>query len=198
MNRRTTWLVRGGRLVFAVLAAVALGWQAHLAADQGRGLVNFFSYFTIQSNILGVAALGAGVFGRVPDQVRGAVVVYLTITGVVYGLLLADLPAQGTQEWVNTVVHRVMPVVVVLDWLLVPPRTPLPRVWWWLVYPLLFLAYTLVRGPFVDWYPYPFLDPRPGGYWHVVGGSVGIAAGFVVVLLAVRWVGTAIGRRAHA
>jgi hypothetical protein len=53
---------------------------------------------------------------------------------------------------VNTVVHQVMPVVIVLDWLFVPPVRPLPvrRVLWWLVFPLLYLAYTMIRGPLAD------------------------------------------------
>lgn len=191
-----TWLVRGYRIAFAVLAAVAIGWQAHLVVVQGRGLDNFFSYFTIESNILGVLVLAwGGLSRRVPGQVRGAVVVYLAITGVVYAVLLAGLPGQHIEPWVNTVVHQVMPIVVVLDWLIAPPRTRLPQVWWWLVFPLLYLAYTLVRGAFTDWYPYPFLDPRPHGYGQVVIGAVGIAVGFVLATLVVRWVGTALGRR---
>lgn len=190
------WLVRGYRIAFAVLAAVALGRQAHLVVGQGRGLVDFFSYFTIESNILGVLVLAwGGIRGRVSDQVRGAVVVYLAITGVVYAVLLADVPGQHIEPWVNTVVHQVMPIVVVADWLLVPPRDRLPQVWWWLVFPLVYLAYSLVRGPFAHWYPYPFLDPRASGYGHVVVSAVGIAVAFVVVTLLVRWVGGRLARR---
>jgi hypothetical protein len=199
----TTRLVGGYRMVFAVLASVALGWQAHLVTAGGAGLVNFFSFFTIESNALGIVVFTwggvAALTGRrpVPDLLRGAVVVYLAVTGVVYAALLAGLPGQGTAAWVNTVVHQVMPVVLVLDWLIAPPRTrpPLSRVWWWLVFPLLYLAYTLVRGPFAHWYPYPFLDPRPHGYGHVVVGAVGIAVGIVVATALVRWVGTALGGR---
>ncbi|HEX5113694.1 MAG TPA: Pr6Pr family membrane protein [Pseudonocardiaceae bacterium] len=66
-------------------------------------------------------------------------------------------------------VHRIMPVVLVLDWLIAPPARPprplrLPQVWCWFVFPLALCAYTLVRGQFADWYPHPFLDPRRYGY----------------------------------
>ncbi|HEX5406566.1 MAG TPA: Pr6Pr family membrane protein [Pseudonocardiaceae bacterium] len=204
--RLNTVLVGGYRVAFAALAAVAIGWQAHQVTVAGNGLGNFFSFFTIESNILGVIVFGWGglalLAGRrgVPDVVRGAAVVYLAITGVVYALLLAGIEGQDTASWVNTVVHQVMPIVAVLDWLLAPPRTalPLPRVWWWLVFPLLYLAYTLIRGPFAHWYPYPFLDPRPHGYGHVVVGAVGIAVGFVVATLLVRWAGEALRRRSVA
>jgi hypothetical protein len=196
-------LVAAYRLGFAVLAAVALGWQAHLVAGQGRSLANFFSYFTIESNILGVlifvwggVLLAAGRPGP-PDVLRGAVVVYLLVTGVVYALLLSGIQGDGTAPWVNTVVHQVMPVVVVLDWLFVPPVRPLPvrHALWWLVFPLLYLAYTLIRGPLADFYPYPFLDPRPHGYGHALIGIAGVAIGFVLATLLVRWTGAALGRR---
>jgi hypothetical protein len=195
------WLVGGYRVVFAVLAAIALGWQAEQAAATG-GLVNYFSFFTIESNLLGVVVLAwgglAALTGRrgVPELLRGATVVYLVITGVVYAALLAGLDG-GAEGWVNTVVHRIMPIVAVLDWLIAAPARPprLPRVWWWLVFPLVYLAYTLVRGPFARWYPYPFLDPRPHGYGTVAVGVVGIAVGFVVATLLVWWSGSALGRR---
>ncbi len=32
----------------------------------------------------------------------------------------------------------------------------------WLSLPGAFLAYSLIRGPIVNWYPYPFLDPGHG------------------------------------
>jgi hypothetical protein len=194
------WL-GGCRIGFAAAAAIALGWQANQSATQD-GLANYFSFFTIESNIVGTVVLAWGGFAllagwrAVPDVVRGAAVVYLVITGVVYAVLLAGLSG-GAEGWVNTVVHRVMPVVLVLDWLVAPPARPprLPQVWWWLAFPLVFCAYTLVRGPFVAWYPYPFLDRRPHGYGQVAVGAVGIAVGFVVTTFLVWWSGSALSRR---
>ena len=76
-------LVAAYRIGFAALAAVALGWQAHLVVAQGRRLADFFSFFTIESNILGVVLFVWGgvllMIGRPgpPEALRGAVVVYL-------------------------------------------------------------------------------------------------------------------------
>ena len=46
------------RLATAAIAIVAIVVQAATLADAGRlDLVNFFSYFTIQSNVIGIASL---------------------------------------------------------------------------------------------------------------------------------------------
>jgi len=63
----------------------------------------------------------------------------------------------------------------------IPVRTSLV----WLAFPLLYLVYSLVRGPIVEWYPYPFLDPRSAGYGTVAVMSVLIAvAAFAFAVVA--------------
>ncbi|WP_280481932.1 Pr6Pr family membrane protein, partial [Nocardia cyriacigeorgica] len=46
-------------------------------------------------------------------------------------------------------------------------------------------AYTLIRGPVVDWYPYPFLDPREQGYVSLVIGLVVLTGVFALLAVAV-------------
>ncbi|MEE1787453.1 Pr6Pr family membrane protein [Streptomyces sp. SP17BM10] len=219
------WLAPA-RLAVAALAAVALGFSGYHAATGTTGVVNYFGYFTILSNaaavvVLTLGGLGgltgpAGLISRrpVPDPVRGAVVLYLVITGLVYGTVLAKYPDQLTIPWVNDVLHRVVPLAVLADWLIDPPTRRLrPRTaLWWLGFPLLYLLYTLLRGWAAAWYPYPFLDPGVhGGYRRVAGACALVAAAFVVVGAAVLAAGNALaarrdgrrgtaprGRRAHA
>ncbi|MFC5909987.1 Pr6Pr family membrane protein [Streptacidiphilus monticola] len=191
------------RIGFGVLAAVALGVQADRSASQGHSLVDFFSFFTIESNVLATVVLlwgGVAFFvGRrfVPDLLRGASVLYLAVTGLVYAVALAHLEDQLTLPWVNDVLHRVMPLVVVVDWLLVPPyrRLHLVETARWLAFPLLFLAYTLIRGPVVDWYPYPFLDPRPHGYGRVAVSCVLVTLAFLALTALLTWLGNVLGAR---
>jgi hypothetical protein len=181
-------LVAVYRLGVAVLTAVALAFTAYRANLSG-GLGNFFSFFTILSNILGTlvffAAVAAVASGRpgAPDLLRGAAALYLVITGIVYGIALAHYDTPQVIPWVNIVVHRVTPAVFAADWLIDPPRRPprFPRALVWLVFPVLYLLYTLVRGPVVGWYPYPFLDPRTHGYAAVAVGCVLVAAAFLAV-----------------
>jgi hypothetical protein len=60
----------------------------------------------------------------------------------------------------------------------------------WLALPLAYLAYSLIRGPFADFYPYPLLDPRPHGYDHVVTYAVVLAVGMAALALIVQRIAT--------
>ena len=188
-SRSTQWWVRGYRVAFALLTLLAIAVQLQRSINSGFSAANFFSFFTIESNLIAVAVLlwaaSRDTARRSPfavDLIRGAAVLYMSITGVVYGLLLAGLQQelQTTIPWVDIVVHRLMPLVMVADWLIDPPhgRIELRRALVWLAYPLLYAVYSLIRGPIVKWYPYPFLNPdHVGGYGVVALYCLGIAAG---------------------
>jgi hypothetical protein len=157
----------------ALIAIFAVGAQMRVLNAAGRlDLFNFLSFFTVQSNVIAIVALllmtdrGRGPRPRWLDWLRGAATVYLTITFVVMLVLLENVDVGLQLGWVDFVLHKLMPVVVVADWLLDPPVASLGRrdALGWLVYPLIWLGYTLVRGAVVSWYPYPFLDPANGGY----------------------------------
>ena len=195
------------RHAMAALILTAVAVQFRNPADPWAAAPNFFSFFTIQSNIyaacvLLVVALGATSRGTRLELFRGAATLYLLITGVVFALLLSNLPEdlQLTLPWVDTVLHQVAPVVLVLDWLVDPPRTRIaPRTaLLWLAYPLAYVAYTLIRGAIVGWYPYPFLDVDAHGYGAVLLGCLGLLVGFVLAALAVAAAGNRLGARARA
>lgn len=179
------WRVRLYRVGFAVLTLFAIVVQL----TDSSHITNFFSYFTIQSNIIGAIVLLIGGLA-VPREskswslVRGGAAMYLGLTGIIYNTLLTgpEIDVQVSYEWINNVFHRVMPIVLVLDLVLIPMAH---RIRWreslvWTLYPLGYLAYSLVRGPVVDWYPYPFIDPREdGGYLQVILFSVVVYLVFV-------------------
>jgi hypothetical protein len=119
----------------------------------------------------------------------------MTVTFVVFALLLSNTNVDTALAWVNTVVHTLMPLAVMADWLLDPPRS---RITFrdglvWLVYPLAWTAYTLVRGPIAGWYPYPFLDPANGGYGTVALYVVAILVFGVALCWLVSWIGNRLG-----
>lgn len=197
-------LVRTLRLALAALIAAAVVTQlTHV--HSGMQAANFFSFFTIQTNLLVVVLLVWGALrgptaapsGRY-DGFRGAVTLYIALVGVVFALLLARVSADLglTLPWVNRVVHYISPVLVVVDFLLVAPAVRLRWSWlgWWLVFPLAYLAYSLVRGALVDWYPYPFLDHRLIGWGSVTRHALGITIGVLAAAPAIVAIGNHLAR----
>ena len=202
MNRRL--LLAVARVAFAGLTTIAIAAQLLQSASAGVLVpINFVSYFTIQSNVIGIAVFLVGALRwRGPatpgwELVRGASALNLTVTYVVFALLISNTDVDVALPWVNTVVHTVFPLAVIADWLIDPPASPITwaRSLWWLAYPLLWLAYTMVRGALATWYPYPFLDPANGGYGSVALYVVGILAFGLVVMAALRVVGNALRER---
>lgn len=168
------------RLCLSLLAFSAIITQFIIRAQvKPFNPVNFFSFFTIESNILVacillLSSIGTATFGRSEQFgiLRGAATVYILTTGLIYFLLLRGLEEslQTAIPWVNTVLHYIMPIAMLLDWILNPPNK---KITWkqassWLLFPFFYVVYSLIRGPIVNWYPYPFLDPRIGGYGRVL------------------------------
>jgi hypothetical protein len=180
--------VAGYRAFFAVLTFVAIIVQCVIASENPAfSLVNFLSYFTIESNVLAAGILLISAAGALAQKrnntfalIRGAAVLYMVTTGIVYSLLLAglDISVQTDTRWINIVLHYVMPIVLLADWLIDRPvrRIAFRDAAIWLVFPMLYLVYSLVRGEATTWYPYPFLNPANGGYGEVATTCVGIAA----------------------
>jgi hypothetical protein len=186
------------RAAMAVAIVVALVDQFAFGQDLPTfQAVNFFSYFTVLSNIFAavllaaLAARPALTADHAVSVVRGAVTLYMAVTGIVYNVLLAPAAADVSTnlEWVNIVVHVVGPIVVVADYLLDPPRErpTVAEAATWLVFPAVWLAYTMLRGPSADWYPYPFLDPDLKSTGSIVLTCVAILVAFVVLSAGLRW-----------
>ena len=112
---------------------------------------------------------------------RLAALVGITVTGIVYSTVLAAIhqPNGAAEVTVNTIVHYVVPVLMVAGWLLFGPRPRIDRraIGWSLLFPVLWLAYTLIRGAIWAWYPYPFVDVTAHGYARVRAGRGERAAG---------------------
>jgi hypothetical protein len=188
------------RIGFGFLALFAIVMQLTRTIQNGNSVTNFFSFFTIESNFLAAFVLLVVGFGALMGArarrsfafIRGAATLYMVITGIVFALLLAGLEQrlQVTIPWVNIVLHYIMPVVLLVDWLLFPPkfRFLFVQTLGWLIFPLVYLIYTLIRGSFTAWYPYPFLDVSQVG-WASVGAmciAIAIGAGILGWLLALR------------
>jgi hypothetical protein len=181
---RALMLVRASSAALVILAIIVAA--VTLSGDGHFGPTRFFSYFTIQSNLIGVAAFvwllanGLRPRRRGLERLRGAATVYLTVTFAVVIVLLSEADVQLDLLWVDVVLHKVFPIVVVIDWLIDPPqvRLGLRDGLVWLVYPIGWALLTMARGAVDDWYPYPFLDPANGGYASVALTIVAITIAF--------------------
>jgi len=148
-----------------------------------EGTIRFFSFFTIQANILVALVLTAFSIKSSPDEwlvhpfVRSAVAVYIAMVGLVYLALLRHLwMPQGAQWIADVALHYVMPVGYLAFWLTCVRKTGLrwhdPLLW--LIYPLLYLGFVLVRGKMSGFYPYPFIDANSLGYAGVAANTAGL------------------------
>ena len=186
-------LVMSYRLFVALTILVAVGSQYAVSSQ----LVffqpsNFLSYFTNDSNLLAAAVfLVAAIWPAArTDWWRGLAVVCMAITGIVFNLLLRS-EELATLPWVNEVVHVIAPVVVVVDWAVMPPamRISAGAAARWLILPFLWLVYTLARGSISGWYPYPFLNVSKLGAGVVAMYCAAIFGGFLVSVAVVSVVG---------
>jgi len=187
---------RALRLVFAGLGILALVWIPLRNIDSETfSTTNYFSYFTILSNVLTVIVFLVGAFGDPQSRnwqlFRGATTVYMVITGIIYAVLLANVDVMLQDKWINVLLHEILPLAIFLDWLINPPRMRITdgQSMTWLTFPVVYGVYTLVRGPIVDWYPYPFIDPRVQGYLQMSIGLVVLLLAMVLMSFAVNAAG---------
>ena len=220
----TGW--NAARVAIAVLILVAVGAQFSssvaeaVARDRDVATVtaNFFSFFTILSNVSSAVVLvllGVRFFARGrrvevdPPALASAlafVSTYMIVTGIVYNLLLRGIPLQPeTVPWSNEIMHVWGPLFLLLDVLLGPTRRRLP----WsaafaaAIFPIMWIVYTLLRAPLITnpttgapfWYPYPFLDPNTGGWGSVAVYIVVIAVAIIALAVGVVAIGRARGIR---
>ncbi|MES2092601.1 MAG: Pr6Pr family membrane protein [Actinomycetota bacterium] len=195
-----------GLVVLSALATQVTSEMLHDSFVPGE----YFSYFTIESSMMNVVVLlvGGVLAWRWPrdtelfTSVRVAILSYAVVTGIVYNVLLRNIPGDGGYEpprWCNEVMHVWVPIFIVLDWVIAPgaARVPWKRLWLVVSFPLAWLAFTMLRGAITGWYPYPFLEPDgPGGIGSVLVYVIGIAAFIVAVASAA--IGLArLGSRRH-
>lgn len=160
------------------------------------GLVNFFSFFTVLTNTLVVVVLSYAVVDRdsaakrffLAPRVSSAIVASIVLVSLAYNLLLRHLwQPEGFQFIADELLHDVMPLLFVVYWWRCVPKGTLQckHIGLWVLYPLVYFAYVLLRGDLLGQYQYPFFDVGTLGYPQVFVNAGGILAGFVLIALAV-------------
>lgn len=177
---------------FALILQLVLIVTVDSDISVGGRIVNFFSYFTILSNILvsitfTVAALGVnGAFGRFFSRpsVQSGIALYISVTGLVYFFVLRTIWApEGWAFVADALLHYATPLLYVGFWLVFVRKGTLrlSTIPWMLAFPVVYAVYSLTRGPIVDWYPYPFLNVAELGGGQVAVNVVAMLVGFIVL-----------------
>ena len=160
------------------------------------GLINFVSVFTVRTTTRAVVVLSYAVVNRdsaakrffLAPRVSSAIAVSILVVGLAYSLLLRHLwQPEGFQLVADELLHDVMPVLFFIYWWRCVPKGTLhlKHIGAWVIYPLVYFAYALLRGDLLGQYQYPFIDVSTLGYPQVFVNAAGILAGFVLIALAV-------------
>ena len=203
----TSTIGRYWHLVTLVVAVFALVFQLYLVATGDNILDSsavttarpeqvrrYFSYFTIQANLLVAVSMYLVVRDRIDSQlfrvVRLASLVGITVTGIVAAVALPPSPSYTTGSLVcDRLLHIVVPVLTFVGWVAFGPRGRVTRddLLPSLIWPVLWLAATLALGPLVDWYPYPFLNVGSIGLGRTLLNCAVIAVLFLALAALALW-----------
>ncbi|MDA8197221.1 MAG: Pr6Pr family membrane protein [Actinomycetota bacterium] len=169
----------------ALAAAIALVFviRMYVIVTKRQAIVDTLSYFTYESNLFAAFVFGLLGWKAVRGEstaslqgYRGAATAYLLITGIIYNLLL-NAPSSGTSEiLVNLLYHHIAPLYVLIDFLIDTPKPAITyrRALLWVVYPVVYMVYTFIRGAITNWYPYPFFDAAHHSVATIATNVVGL------------------------
>ena len=171
------------KLIVIVSAAVGTFLSAYAGRNSFMGGSRVFMYFTIQSNILIALICAAGAFFLIRKKAVGKSwyivkltgTVSITLTGVVFAVMLAPILGDAAWNVQNTLTHLIVPLAAVDDFFFEASGSGLERkdAFWVIVPPLMYVIYAGI-GYANGWefakgqnYPYFFLN------WGSPAGAFG-------------------------
>ena len=177
--------------LFGLVLQFALMLQTRQAALP-EAIIRFFSFFTIISNGMVVLYFIGSLLPKQKkwydfvnkNEVATAVSIYIIVVGVVYQTVLKKpIPLEGWHRVADDILHLYIPLLMLLYWIIFisTKKIDVRTIPYWLIYPALYLVYTLIRGSIVNFYPYPFVAVNILGYSRVLFNS-GMLVVFFLVL----------------
>ncbi|MDF2515151.1 MAG: hypothetical protein K0R59_447 [Sphingobacterium sp.] len=158
----------------------------------GELVVRFFSYFTILTNLM--VAICCTCIVLFPNKAIGdfftkpttitAVTLYILIVGLIYNVVLRFLwQPTGIERVVDEMLHSVVPILFLIYWWRMIDKRIIHwrSIFNWLIYPFIYLLYTLWHGVLSGFYPYPFVDVSVLGINRVLVNSVMITFIFLII-----------------
>lgn len=184
-------------LIGCLFAWAGIGIQLYdmLQAQQlsfFNSLIKFFSYFTILTNLLVAVYFSSIVFATSSVcsvffrkySSTTAITVYILVVGIIYNISLRQIWVfTGWAKLANELLHTVTPLYFLCYWFFITKKEKLSFrvIIYWMLYPLFYLVYTLIRGTIVHNYPYPFVDVNSLGYPGVILNCLIVAALFFIL-----------------
>lgn len=182
------------RLITSLSLVISIVWQVidRLIHNHFRP-GEYFAYYTIQSSMIAAVVLAVTAIRELRglpqtktlNLARLSVSTYAIVVAVVYNALLRGTPVlpgdpDYNYDWPvvpNEILHVWAPIFIVIDLALtvMTYRLKYKQIFWVLVFPLAWLAFTIVRGLNTDWWAYWFLNPNEkAGVTGVVAYIFGI------------------------
>jgi hypothetical protein len=205
---RQAYLTLGALIVwYSVIAQFYLSIVNRLTLVP-EAVIRFFTYFTIQTNILVAVFFTTLLLKRASDWgkffsrpgVSTAICSYITFVGLIYNLLLRQLwQPTGLQLIVDELLHSAIPLIFILYWLIYVPKMGLQwkNIFTWLIYPVIYIVIVLIRGSLSGYYPYPFIDVNDLGYSRVFLNGFGLIIAFLLLSSLFIAIGKLISRNAR-
>ena len=183
---------------FAVIAQYFLMIENRVASIP-ETTIRFFSFFTILTNSLVAIYFTCIVLYKKQETTLiglpgtlSAITVYILMVGLVYQFVLRQIwHPEGLQKIVDELLHSVMPVLVIIFWYLYESIQSIKysQILKWMIYPLIYLAYVLVRGSFANFYPYPFVNVTNLGIKNVLINSGFLMGIFILMSVLIVFIG---------
>jgi len=198
-------------ILLATVASVAVLTQYFLMIENRvapifETTIRFFSFFTILTNSLVAIYFALSLLKKKSGYLSiihkpgtlTAITVYITIVGLVYQIILRHIwEPTGIQMIVDELLHSIIPILVIVFWYLYEEGISVTykQIPQWLIYPIIYLIYILMRGHFSAFYPYPFVDVGSLGLSKVLTNSAGLIVLFICMSALFIKLGKTIKRR---
>ncbi|HRE50515.1 MAG TPA: Pr6Pr family membrane protein [Flavitalea sp.] len=217
ITRNNTSTARSAFFYYS-LAGALIGWFAVIlqlwliivnrVVSIPETVLRFFSYFTILSNILAAICYTCALSGRAVPFTRfftkpatlTAITVYISVVGIVYNIILRSLwDPVGWQQLADELLHSLSPLLFIVYWLVFIPKRTLrwSDVFSWLLFPLVYLIWSIIHGRLNGFYPYPFIDAATIGYPKLMLNSLILLIAFLGLSLLFVGIGRLMSRAAR-
>lgn len=190
-------------LLMALIGWIALFLKLQLRIEvedvpTSESVIRYFSYFTILTNLMVTIYFSAIVLFKKKQSIfhkhgtLTALAAFMTFVGLAYHILLRSVwNPTGLTMILDETHHTLAPIVTVIFWYLYENRKLInvKELSIWILYPILYITWVLLRGNISSFYPYYFLDVNTLGLQQVVINAFGLFMAIVLFLFLYFFIG---------